>query len=78
MGVKEAMETVGRALSGGAAGAAAKVLSPDAVHRRIDPEAVPPEKAASEPASKMVDPKTGIRFAKGGMVRRGYGKARGA
>lgn len=35
-----------------------------------------PKKADDE--SKMVDKKSGIRFAAGGMVRRGYGKARGA
>lgn len=124
MGVKEALEAIGRQLSGGALGSAAKTLSPAEVRRRNDPDVQPPAPQASAPASqssaptsKMVDPATGIRFKKGGivmdksnktppgdkplsdlgkaqkvpkgtepprsykaggMVRRGYGKARGA
>ena len=120
MGVKEALESIGKSLSGGLAGAAAKALSPAEVSRRNDPDAQAPQpkQAASDADSKMVDPKSGIRFKKGGvvppgdkpvadlgkgqkvppkgfptigntvpssggykaggMVRRGYGKARGA
>jgi hypothetical protein len=75
MGVKEALEAIGRQLSGGALGSAAKTLSPAEVRRRNDPDVQSPAPQASSPApqssapaSKMVDPATGIRFKKGGIV----------
>ena len=115
MGLKETLQAVGKTLSGGMAGAAATQLDPAARRAKIDAATSDtPAPEASEPASKMVDPKTGIRFKAGGsvdrsikpgkaqskppaafpkvgntvpsnggykaggMVRRGYGKARGA
>ena len=80
MGVKEAMSKVGEYLSGGAAGAAAEKLKERP--KKIDDEieratSGAPAKPASAPSKNDMNP-AGIRFAKGGMVRRGYGKARGA
>jgi hypothetical protein len=79
--LEDTLSFYGKKLFGsGKAAEAAKTI--ENTPRRRDSEMDRQVNGASAPAddgrSKMVDEKSGIRFAKGGMVRRGYGKARGA
>lgn len=85
MGIKDALQAAGRALSGGMAGAAAEKLDPAARRAKIDSatsdsQSVPQD--SNDPASpnyksKMVDPKSGIRFKAGGSVDNSIKPAKG-
>lgn len=71
MGVKETLLKIGSALSGGTAGAAADEIKkrPKNIDDQIEAA------TSGAPTSPASAPK---RYSSGGMVRRGFGKARGA
>jgi hypothetical protein len=71
MGVKETFAKIGSALSGGAVGAAADEIKKRPKNLDDQIEAA----TSSSPAKPASAPKG---YSAGGMVRRGYGKARGA